>query len=40
MRSGSTSAVVFAVVLGAAMWGGRLTVPLAPVNAVAHPREP
>ena len=36
MRLGSTSVVVLAVVLGAAMWGGRLTAPLAPVNAVAQ----
>ena len=36
MRSASTSVVVLAVVLGAATWGGRLTVPLAPVNAVAQ----
>ena len=36
MRLGSTSVVVLAVVLGAAMWSGRLTAPLAPVNAVAQ----
>ena len=36
MRSGSTSVVVLAVVLGAAMWGGRLAAPLAPVNAAAQ----
>ena len=36
MRSGSTSVVVLAVVLGATMWGGRLAAPLAPVNAAAQ----